>query len=121
MYLLLMELRLTAELTGVIVSTWNPEVGSANFRRDEFIFSSFFKVENRVRNIVRTYTEESSHSAVGLGAFRGSRVEGKERSHLFPASPVFVSLKTVGISEQLSESRSKVRPGVGAFALGERI
>ena len=101
--------------------SWNPESDSARFRRDEFIFSNFFEVENWVRNLVRTYAEKSPGPAVGPGCLRGARVAGKERALLLLPSPVFGSLKTVGISEQLSRKPPYVRPAADAFALGGRI
>jgi len=78
-----------------------PLGGIAYFRRDEFTFS-IFEVENRVRFTVRAYTEWFSSPAAGLGTLLGPRFAGKERVSLSLTSPVFGSLKTLGISERLS-------------------
>jgi hypothetical protein len=82
---------------------------SAYFRRDEFTFTAF-KVENRVRNAVRTRTKRPICPAAGHVINRGPRLAGKERVPLSLASPVFISLKTLGISERLSRKPPYVCP-----------
>ncbi len=92
-----------------VYSKWIPGWVSANFRRDEFTFSSF-EAENRVRIAVPTCMQRLTNPAVGLVKNRGTNFVGKERVYLSLASPVLNSFKPKGSQNGLLESRRTSAP-----------